>query len=83
MSNLVNSSVLTMNASGKGYNPYRAADGKFTNGPAATHYFTFGKFAEGSSDQGEAKAVVKSTLSGMLRLGVELEKEMLNRILKV
>lgn len=35
MSNTLNSLNLALNASGKGYNPYRAADGKFANGPSS------------------------------------------------
>lgn len=35
MSNIVNSLSLTMNASGKGYNPYRNKDGTFASGPSA------------------------------------------------
>ena len=40
MSNITNSLNLTLNNSGRGYNPYRAADGKFTTGPSKA----FGKY---------------------------------------
>lgn len=81
MSNIINSSVLTMN-SGRGYNPYRDADGKFASGPVAVGRDAFRAFADrdyqeetNPGTKQSAVGAVKTALNGMLRMGVNLKND--------